>query len=129
MTIDEHAEIVRKALRASKRYNKGLEPQIASAAGVMRTLELANADIDQLKSTTVTETSRYGKKVVAHPAFKVQRDAQDAVTRQLKALGLTIDDLKSGEQDPLADMTKALKSQGTRRRKAETIKPDIEEED
>ena len=53
-----------------------------------------------------------------HPAFKIAKDAQDMVTRQMKALNLTVEDL-SGEadEDPLTDLTKKL----TKKRKAPTI--------
>jgi hypothetical protein len=74
-------------------------------------LGLANDEIDNLDVTTVLETTRYGEKMAPHPAFKVQRDAQDSVTRQMKALGLTAADL-SGEMDddPLVDLTTKVKN-------------------
>ena len=48
-----------------------------------------------------------------HPAFKVQRDAQDSVTRQMKALGLTAADLSGVmDDDPLVDLTTKVKNAG-----------------
>ena len=81
-------------------------------------MELANAEIDGLETTTVYETTRYGEKLAPHPVFKVAKEAQDMITRQMKALGLTAEDL-AGEidEDPLVDMTKKL----SKKRKAPVI--------
>lgn len=111
---DYRAEIV-KALKANNRYSKGLDMQIQSLATAMRALEIANADIDGLDCTYVYETTRYGEKMVPHPVFKVAKDAQDLITRQLKALGLTAEDLAGDvEDDPLIDLTKKLSKKRTK---------------
>ena len=121
-SVDEYKKEIVHQMKAHRIYSKGLDIQITSLASAMRNLELANAEIDGLETTTVYETTRYGEKLAPHPVFKVAKEAQDMITRQMKALGLTAEDL-AGEidEDPLVDMTKKL----TKKRKTPTIiKPD-----
>lgn len=117
-SVEEYRkEIVRK-MKVHKTYTQALDMQIYSLASAMRNLDLANEQIDGLGEVTVWETTRYGQKIAPHPAFKIAKDAQDMVTRQMKALNLTVEDL-SGEadEDPLSELTKKL----TKKRKAPTI--------
>ena len=111
--VADYQRMVKKALKSCGNYSKSLDIQILSLASALRTLGLANDEIDNLDVTTILETTRYGEKMAPHPAFKVQRDAQDSVTRQMKALGLTAADL-SGEMDddPLVDLTTKVKNAG-----------------
>ncbi len=122
--IAEYQKEIEKALKASGSYSRGLDSQVVSLAGALRTLALANDEIDNLESTTVSVTSRYGNSTVAaHPVFKIQKDAQESVTRQMKALGLTTADLAgSDDNDPLIELTKKVKSSS--RRKPKIIKPE-----
>lgn len=108
--VREYTKVIEKALRDAGTYNRSLGVQILSLAGALRTLDLANDEIDALETTTISVTSRYGNETLApHPVFKIQKDAQDSVTRQMKALGLTAEDLSGGiDDDPLVDMTKKL---------------------
>lgn len=122
-TVNEYKKDIARALRAAGRYSRSLNGQIISLAGAMRTLELANDDIDGLCSTTISVISRYGNETLApHPAFGIQKDAQDSVTRQMKALGLTAGELMaSDESDPLIELTKKVRSAG--HKKNEVVKP------
>lgn len=122
--VGEYRKDIEKALKAAGKYSKSLGAQILSLAGALRTLDLANDDIDGLESTTISATSRYGNEtLVPHPAFRVQKDAQDSVTRQMKALGLTSEDLTgSDEDDPLIELTKKVKNVG--RKNARIVKRD-----
>lgn len=114
-TVANYRVEIVKALKANNRYSKGLDLQIQSLATAMRTLDIANADINELDCTYVYETTRYGEKMVPHPVFKVAKDAQDLITRQLKALGLTAEDLAGDvEDDPLVDLTKKLSKKRTK---------------
>lgn len=115
----EYTKVIEKALRDAGTYNRSLGVQILSLAGALRTLDLANDEIDALETTTIAVISRYGNETLApHPVFKIQKDAQDSVTRQMKALGLTAEDLSGGiDDDPLVDMTKKL----AKKRKTPTI--------
>lgn len=114
---DYKKEIIRR-MKALKLYSKGLDIQITGLASAMRNLDLANAEIDGLEKTTVYEETRYGHKLAPHPVFKVAREAQDMITRQMKALGLTAEDLTGEvEEDPLVNLTKKL----TKKRQTPTI--------
>ena len=117
-TVNEYVKEITKTLKANKTYSRGLDMQILSLASAMRNLEMANNQIDGLTETTVWETTRYGEKLAPHPVFKIAKEAQELVTRQRKALGLTVDELAGNtEDDPLADLTKKL----TKKRKQPTI--------
>ena len=120
--VNEYKKEVEKALKAAGKYSTSLGAQILSLAGALRTLDLANDEIDKLEGVTIPVTSRYGNETRApHPAFKVQKDAQDSVTRQMKALGLTAEELTgTDEDDPLIDLTKKVKNAG--RKKASIVK-------
>lgn len=117
-SVNDYIKDIRKALRDHKVYTTALDPQIISLASAMRNLDMANAEIDTLKTCTVWEKTRYGEKLAKHPVFKISTEAQELVTKQMKALNLTVEDL-SGEadDDPLADLTKKL----TKKRKQATI--------
>lgn len=119
----EYSDSITTALKAAGRSPKGLEPQIVSLAGALRTLALANDDIDALECTTIKVKTRYGNDTLApHPAFKVQKDAQSSVTKQMAALGLTVGDLAdANDTDPLIKVTKDVRAAG--RRKPAIIKP------
>ena len=117
-TVNEYVKEITKTLKANKTYSRGLDMQILSLASAMRNLQMANNQIDGLTETTVWETTRYGEKLAPHPVFKIAKEAQELVTRQMKALGLTVDELAGNtEDDPLADLTKKL----TKKRKQPTI--------
>lgn len=117
-TVNEYVKEITKTLKANKTYSRGLDMQILSLASAMRNLEMANNQIDGLTETTVWETTRYGEKLAPHPVFKIAKEAQELVTHQMKALGLTVDELAGNtEDDPLADLTKKL----TKKRKQPTI--------
>ncbi len=121
--VNEYKKDIVKALNNSKRYNRSLNAQILSLAGALRTLDLANDEIDALETTTVKVISRYGNEALApHPVFKIQKDAQDSVTRQMKALGLTVEELAgTDENDPLVELTEQVKNAS--RKKRTIVKP------
>ena len=118
---DYKADIV-KALKAAGKYSKSLDIQIVALAGALCTLNKANDEIDGLDSVTISVISRYGNETLApHPVFKIQKDAQDSVTRQMKALGLTAEELTgTDDDDPLIDLTKKVKNAG--RKKTNIVK-------
>ena len=113
---DYKADIV-KALKAAGKYSKSPDIQIVALAGALCTLNKANDEIDGLDSVTISVISRYGNETLApHPVFKIQKDAQDSVTRQMKALGLTAEDLTgTDDDDPLIDLTKKVKNAGRKK--------------
>ena len=109
-SIETYREAVISALRSAGAYSDGLGGQIEALATALRTLDLANADIDGLETTTVMEVTRYGNKIAPHPVFKIARDAQDQITRQMKALGLTAGQLTAG--DGLSDLLDQFRDDG-----------------
>lgn len=125
--VSDYKNDIVKALKSVGKYSKGLDIQITSLAGALCTLSKANEEIDNLTSTCIEVVSRYGNSILApHPVFKIQKDAQDSVTRQMKALGLTAEELTgTDEDDPLIDLTKKVKNAG--RRKPNIVKPDKED--
>ena len=124
-SVADYRKQIVKALKAAGTYSKGLDMQVQALATALRTLDLANDQIDGLTEVTVLEETRYGSKLAPHPAFKVQRDAQDSITRQLKILGLTAELLAgTDETDPLVELTKKVAKAG--RKKPVVVKPDTE---
>lgn len=115
--VNDYKKDIEKALKAAGKYSKSLGAQILSLAGALRTLDLANDEIDRLETTTIPSISRYGNEtLVPHPVFKIQKDAQDSVTRQMKALGLTAEELTgTDEDDPLIELTKKVKNAGRKK--------------
>jgi hypothetical protein len=123
--VSDYRKQIVKALKKAGTYSPGVEMQIQSLATALRTLDLANAQIDTLTEVTVWEETRYGSKLAMHPAFKVQKDAQDSITRQMKILKLTTDDLAgTDETDPLVDLTKKVVKAG--KKKPVVVKPDAD---
>ena len=115
-SVDDYRKQIVKALKAAGTYSKGVDMQVQNLATALRTLDLANAQIDGLTEVTVTEETRYGWKLAPHPAFKVQKDAQDSITRQMKILGLTTELLAgTDETDPLVDLTKKVVKAGKKK--------------
>ena len=107
--IDDYIKDIRKALKSNNAYTSALDMQIRSLASAMRNLDMANAQIDGLEETTVWEKTRYGEKLAPHPVFKIAKEAQELITRQMKALKLTAEDLTGAvDDDPLVDITKKL---------------------
>ena len=112
--VNDYKKDIERALKTAGRYNRSLKAQVLSLAGALRTLDLANDEIDELETTTISATSRYGNAtLVPHPVFKIQKDAQDSVTRQMKALGLTAEELQGGDaDDPLYELTRKVRDAG-----------------
>ena len=120
--VNEYKKDIEKALKTAGRFSKSLDAQVMSLAGALRTLDMANEEIDTLECTTIAVKTRYGNDSRApHPVFKILKDAQDSVTRQMKALGLTAEQLTgTDETDPLIDLIKKVKNAG--RKKPNIIK-------
>ena len=103
-TIKSYKRYVESALKAAGKYSDGMKLTINATAATLRTLDMCSDDIDGLEATTVWEETRYGKKLAPHPVFKIQRDAQETLTKNCKALGLTYADLsKAMDGDTFAD--------------------------
>ena len=107
--IEDYEIKIQKALESQNRWSESLVIAVHSLAIAMRNLDMANHDIEALDSCTVLEETRYGKKIAPHPAFKIAKDANEAIGKLLKSLGLTADDISEGiDNDPLAEVTESL---------------------
>ena len=107
--IEDYEIKIQKALESQNRWSESLVIAVHSLAVAMRNLDMANNDIEALDSCTVLEETRYGKKIAPHPAFKIAKDANEAIGKLLKSLGLTADDISEGiDNDPLAEVTESL---------------------
>lgn len=107
--IEDYEIKIQKALESQNRWSESLVIAVHSLAVAMRNLDMANHDIEALDSCTVLEETRYGKKIAPHPAFKIAKDANEAIGKLLKSLGLTADDISEGiDNDPLAEVTESL---------------------
>ena len=107
--IEDYEIKIQKALESQNRWSESLVIAVHSLAVAMRNLDIANHDIEALDSCTVLEETRYGKKIAPHPAFKIAKDANEAIGKLLKSLGLTADDISEGiDNDPLAEVTESL---------------------
>lgn len=115
--VKDYKTEIAKALKAAGKYSKSLDIQITSLASALFTLAMANEEMERLDSVTISVVSRYGNETLApHPVFKIQKDAQDSVTRQMKALGLTAEELTgTDDDDPLIDLTKKVKNAGQKK--------------
>ena len=122
-TVEDYRKQIVKALKTAGTYSRGVDMQVQALATALRTLDMANRDIDGLTETTVMEETRYGWKRAPHPVFKIQKDAQDSITRQMKILGLTTELLAgTDETDPLVDLTKKVARAG--KKKPVVLKPE-----
>lgn len=105
-------EKIKEELKKLGTYSTSLDFQITTLATAMESLAKARKEAASLDKVTVIETSRYGQKVSPHPVFKVMRDAEASITRQLKALGLTtIDVMENGtpqDDDPMVKLMNQL---------------------
>lgn len=84
---------VTKALKAAGLYTASLSIQINNLASAMLTLRLANDIIETLDDVLLENETSQGVTRTVHPVFKIQRDAMEQVTRQMKQLGLTTADV------------------------------------
>lgn len=84
---------VTKALKKAGLWSPVLEIQINSLAGALLTFGIANKTIEGLDSVLIENETTQGKTTQLHPVFKVQRDAMDQISRQMKQLGLTTADI------------------------------------
>lgn len=114
LTVDSIKRSIASDLRKAGLWSPQLSSQVYCLASAVLTLRMANRDIEDLDSVCALEESKYGSKPVEHPAFRTQRGAMAEVTKQLKALKLTVADLvgtpeRTGPIDELTDKLLAIK--------------------
>lgn len=98
------------ALKAQKRYNDALMPQIISLAIAWRGLAMLADDFDSIDTLIITETNRYGNlSQKAHPIIAQYEKIQRSTERQMAQLQLTASDLLTdASTDPLVELTEAV---------------------
>lgn len=77
---------LKEALKKLDAWSDALDAQVTQLSYTMHAAYMANRDISSLETTYVTEESRYGSKIVPHPAFKVYRDMQGLAAKQIAQL-------------------------------------------
>lgn len=87
--VQDYKRQVTKALRQAGLYTPALAIQVNNLASALLTLRIANDTIEGLDTVIIENETSQGTTRQLHPVFKVQRDAMDQVTRQMKQLGLT----------------------------------------
>lgn len=111
MKLSSYKSRITKSLRAQGIYTPGLAFQVDNLASAMMARDIAIKAIEGLDSPVVTEEFSNGReKVMPHPAFKILRDAQDQVNRQLKQLNMTVADLVGApeKKGPLDELTETI---------------------
>lgn len=122
--LNKYQALIKGALVSEGKYSEALDLQAYSLASALVTLEMATDAISKLDSVVVD--SPQGKK--AHPVFKIQKDAMDSVTRQMKALGLTGEEVVQDEEyDPMVELTEQVRDSS--KGKPKIIKPAPKKED
>lgn len=97
-TLNGYKARVTRALKAAGRYTPCVTIQIDTLATSLLMLEKAKRQLESLEELTVMEESRYGSKISMHPVCKIIKDASDTVSRGMKQLGLTVEEVM-GEPD------------------------------
>ena len=121
-TIKDYISTINEALTATGKNPKPLSLQIYALAGALVALDKANAQIATLDSCTIDTPQG----IKGHPVFRIRKEAEDSVTKQMKALGLTAEMIQSADEetDPLVELTKEVAAAGKIRQKKITVKGD-----
>lgn len=110
-TVQGWRTLITKALKDANKFNSSLKMQIESLAVTMYQLDLASKELETLDRVTCIDLTRYGEKLSPHPVFKILKDLQDSITRQMKILSLTPEDLTADiEASPLERMTDEMRN-------------------
>ena len=76
---------------------------VIMAADALHVWSRAKDEIANLENTWTREESKFGFKLVEHPALKTHREYMKEARYLLKSLGLTIGDIVNKERDALSD--------------------------
>lgn len=91
---------ITKALKKVGRYSPAVSIQVESLASALLSLSIANKEIEGLDSVLLVNETTQGTTSSLHPAFRVQRDMQEQITKQMKALGLTVSEVVGAPDIP-----------------------------
>ena len=97
------AKRIKGALKAQDRWTNELSMTVIMAADALHVWSRAKDEIANLENTWTREESKFGFKLVEHPALKTHREYMKEARYLLKSLGLTIGDIVNKERDALSD--------------------------
>lgn len=114
--VNDYEKEIVKSLKDTGKYNASLAPQVRSLAAELLALDRVIECLDSLDDPFLATVNRYGSEAFeAHPVFKLLKDTQDAITRQMKILGLTTEELAgTDDNDPLIELTQQVKKAGAK---------------
>lgn len=111
---------IRRWLEAAAHYTAALEGNVFVLAGTFSRYAKALNETEALENVSVTGPNGAMQQ---HPAFKMQRECEESILKQLKELGLTATGTRGKvERDPAVELIEEVTGR-TRRRKI--IKPDV----
>lgn len=93
---------IKEALMSQARYTKELDILIANTAGTLAMRDRVMAEIDALKSLTITEATKFSEKIVEHPLLSMYQKFTREASSQLRLLRLTGVDVEITELDELS---------------------------
>lgn len=110
-TFDHYKRRITEAMKASGIYNRNLSIQIENLALSLWTLSLCREEMQKEDFEVVTmKTTRDGEQPVENPIFKVLARTQSDISRQMKLLKLTVEDIvgKPEVKDGVDEMYEAI---------------------
>lgn len=120
--IEYYQESVRRWLEAAGHYTCALDGNVFVLAGTIARYAKALNETSEL--TTVSVTGPNGA-MQQHPAFKMQRECEESILKQLKELGLTAAGTKTKvERDPAVDLINEVFGTDRRQKVKRIVKPD-----
>jgi hypothetical protein len=112
-TVEELAELIRKAMENQSTYSPDLEFAITNAATNYRLLLVARKDVSKLSKTFYLTYTREGHKdYKEHPLVKTIDRVQSSCSASLKVIGLTLDQLHVSEDDPFLKLIEGVSNLG-----------------
>lgn len=112
-TVEELADLIKKAMENQGTYSPDLEFAITNAATNYRLLLVARKDISKLSKTFYLTYTREGHKdYKEHPLVKTVDRVQASCTASLKVIGLTLDQLHVSEDDPFQKLIEGVNNIG-----------------
>ena len=112
-TVEELAELIRKAMENQSTYSPDLEFAITNAATNYRLLLVARKDVSKLSKTFYLTYTREGHKdYKEHPLVKTIDRVQSSCSASLKVIGLTLDQLHVSEDDPFLKLIEGVNNLG-----------------
>lgn len=112
-TVEELAELIRKAMENQSTYSPDLEFAITNAATNYRLLLVARKDVSKLSKTFYLTYTREGHKdYKEHPLVKTIDRVQSSCSASLKVIGLTLEQLHVSEDDPFLKLIEGVNNLG-----------------